>query len=172
MTGESFDFDAVDRFEVGAVGAPGRREFFLQAIRGSTVVSLKVEKQQVALLADYLDQVLSVQPLPHGPEATAMGLVEPVLTQWTVGSLMVAVNETAGRIVVVAEELVFDDSDDDDDGGDDGATPGADARFALTRNQVEAFVSAARQAVAAGRPPCPLCGRPLDAEGHACPRLN
>jgi len=26
--------------------------------------------------------------------------------------------------------------------------------------------------VAAGRPPCPLCGNPLDPEGHVCPRQN
>ena len=50
--------------------------------------------------------------------------------------------------------------------------PVADARFALTRPQVEAFVETAREAVSAGRRPCPLCGRPLDPEGHACPRLN
>jgi hypothetical protein len=28
------------------------------------------------------------------------------------------------------------------------------------------------QIVSAGRPPCPLCGLPLDAGGHVCPRQN
>ncbi|MGH9041277.1 MAG: DUF3090 family protein, partial [Acidimicrobiia bacterium] len=28
------------------------------------------------------------------------------------------------------------------------------------------------EAVVAGRPPCPLCGGPLDPEGHVCPKLN
>ena len=26
--------------------------------------------------------------------------------------------------------------------------------------------------VAAGRPPCPLCGAPMDPAGHVCPRSN
>jgi hypothetical protein len=26
--------------------------------------------------------------------------------------------------------------------------------------------------LAAGRPPCPLCGLPLDRTGHICPRHN
>jgi hypothetical protein len=30
----------------------------------------------------------------------------------------------------------------------------------------------AARIVAAGRPPCPLCGAPLDPQGHICPRRN
>ena len=35
-----------------------------------------------------------------------------------------------------------------------------------------AFIQRARQIVSAGRPPCPLCGLPLDTNGHVCPRHN
>ena len=167
---ESFDFEDVDRFVPGAVGEPGRREFYLQAVHGSTVVSLKVEKQQVASPAAYRDRVLTIPPLPGGPAAATHDIVEPVIVSWTVGSLMVAVNESTGRVVVVAEELT--DADLSDEEAADLGLPVADARFALTRPQVEAFVETAREAVSAGRRPCPLCGRPLDPEGHACPRLN
>ena len=180
MTGSinpSFDFDSVDRFIPGAVGQPGRREFFLQAVSGTTVVSLKVEKQQVALLADYLNRVLTIQSLPDGPPVDHHDLVEPVNAEWVVGSIMVAVNEAAGRVVVVVEELVIPDDDDNPeapeapDGPDEGAAR-AEARFSLTRPQVEVFVDLARAAVVAGRLPCPLCGRPIDPGGHDCPRLN
>jgi uncharacterized repeat protein (TIGR03847 family) len=79
--------------------------------------------------------------------------------------------------VLVAEEAVpgtGDDEDDQfDDAEDDGETSaGASARFRLTRAQVAAFVTRARELVAAGRPPCPLCGGPLDPDGHVCPRTN
>ena len=46
------------------------------------------------------------------------------------------------------------------------------ARFSLTRGQVASFVVRAATLVAAGRPPCPLCGRPLDPEGHVCIKTN
>jgi len=35
-----------------------------------------------------------------------------------------------------------------------------------------AFVKRALALVAAGRPPCPFCGFPLDPGGHVCPRAN
>jgi uncharacterized repeat protein (TIGR03847 family) len=34
------------------------------------------------------------------------------------------------------------------------------------------FASGALEVVRAGRPPCPLCGAPLDPTGHFCPRRN
>lgn len=170
-TNPSFDFESVDRFVPGAVGEPGRREFFLQAVHGTEVVSFKIEKQQVALLADYLDRVLTIQSLPDGPPAARHDLVEPVSATWVVGSIMVAVNEGTGRVVVVVEDLVIPDDEDDPDELDEDVAH-AEARFALTRQQVEAFVELARAAVSAGRQPCPLCGRPIDPGGHACPRLN
>jgi len=46
------------------------------------------------------------------------------------------------------------------------------ARFTATREQVAALAVRGAEAIAAGRPPCPLCGQPLDPQGHTCPRLN
>jgi uncharacterized repeat protein (TIGR03847 family) len=45
-------------------------------------------------------------------------------------------------------------------------------RVRLTPEAAQAFAERARRVVAAGRPPCPLCGLPLDASGHICPRQN
>jgi uncharacterized repeat protein (TIGR03847 family) len=45
-------------------------------------------------------------------------------------------------------------------------------RVRLTPSAVREFIDRARRVVAAGRPPCPLCGQPLDASGHLCPRHN
>ena len=50
--------------------------------------------------------------------------------------------------------------------------PGGSLRVALTRGQVQAYVERAVSLVSAGRPPCPLCGRPIDPDGHMCIKTN
>jgi uncharacterized repeat protein (TIGR03847 family) len=59
--------------------------------------------------------------------------------------------------------------DDDDDEPDDDLDR---LRVRLTPEATRAFIDRARRVVAAGRPPCPLCGQPLDPAGHLCPRHN
>jgi uncharacterized repeat protein (TIGR03847 family) len=157
----SFDLPSADRFTAGTVGEPGRRVFYLQAAAGGEVVTLRLEKTQVGALAEYLAGLLEDLPAV-APEdvASDLSLHPPVDDAWVVGSIGVAYDEDADRVVLVAEELGEE--------GDDLAT----ARFRITRGQAAAFVEHARSLVAAGRPPCPFCGRPLDPEGHVCPRSN
>ena len=159
------DFDLLepDRFTAGAVGQPGFRVFFLQAVEGTQVVSLRLEKQQVGALGQYLQGVLSDLPVVP-PEAlpTALDLVEPVVAEWIVGTLAVAYDGAEDRVVLQADEMV------DEEAGEEGSH----ARFHLTRAQVVAFCAHAETLVAAGRPPCPICGQPLDPDGHVCPRSN
>ncbi len=168
----SFDFDEVDQFLCGTIGEPGARVFFLQVVQGTAIVSVKLEKQQVALLADYLDRLLATQDLPEGPPAAFGDLVLPVIAEWVVGSMMVAINEATGRVVVIAQEI--GDETDEDDESDVFETDEdlSELRIALTRNQVVEFIAGARELVAGGRPACRLCGRPMDPEGHVCPRWN
>ena len=52
-------FDPPERFVAGTVGQPGDRPFFLQARDGPRVVSVVLEKVQVAVLADRLGELLS-----------------------------------------------------------------------------------------------------------------
>jgi len=158
-----FDLRQPDRFTAGTEGEPGARIFYLQAVEGSSVVSLRLEKQQVAALAQYLRGILS--DLPVVPEAelpTELDLVEPVLPEWVVGTLSVAYDDTDDRIILQAEELVDEEA---------GEEPGH-ARFHLTRAQVVAYCQRAEELVASGRPPCPICGQPMDPDGHVCPRSN
>jgi uncharacterized repeat protein (TIGR03847 family) len=46
------------------------------------------------------------------------------------------------------------------------------ARFWATREQMLSLARHGALVCAAGRPQCPLCGRPMDPEGHRCPALN
>jgi uncharacterized repeat protein (TIGR03847 family) len=164
----SFDLGETDHFCTGTVGPKGQRVFFLQARGGGEIVTLKVEKQQVTALADYLERLLEDLPELREPVAPAPALLQPVAPQWAIGGLGVIYNERADRIVLVAEELVFES---DDEPADDDDEP-AEARFHLTRAQVRAWIAQARAIVAAGRPPCPYCGRPFDPVSGFCPCVN
>ena len=156
---ESFDITDVDHLTTGTVGEPGKRVFFLQAASGGQVVSLRLEKTQVAALSAYLTAMLADLP-PPGDLPDDMDLIEPVVAEWVVGSLGVSYDEEADRVVLVAEELV-------DEGAD-----AASVRIVATREQIAALSAHGAEIVAAGRPPCSLCGQPLDPEGHVCVRLN
>ena len=166
--GTSFDLPEPDRFTAGTVGPPGQRVFFLQASAEGHVVTLRLEKAQVAALAEYLASALADLPTPELESLPDdLELVEPVVAEWVVGQIGVVFDEERDRMVVQAEELL------DEDAGEAGAEPDRGvARFALTRAQVAAFVGRAAELVVAGRPPCPLCGRPLDPEGHMCIKTN
>jgi uncharacterized repeat protein (TIGR03847 family) len=175
-----FDFDQLDSFIPGALGEPGQRVFYLQARRGAQVVSFRCEKEQVGMLGRYLGQLANAMGAP-APERDIAGLIEPVTPEWIVGTISVGVDESNGSIQVTTEELlpeeveifVGDDvTEDDIDDLLDQPTEGAQARFTLRIAQAAAFAEAAEELMTAGRPPCRLCGRPIGADGHACPRWN
>ena len=166
---ESFDLRDVGVFTAGAIGAPGQRTFYLQARSGDSSVAWKVEKQQVAALGEFLQRMLADLPQPDDiPDEHAVALVEPVEAQWTVGALGVAYDDDEDRILVAADELVETDEEGNPAPGVDQAT----ARVRITRGQALAFVATAERLIEGGRPPCPLCGRPLNPDGHICPRQN
>ncbi len=160
----SYDLYDLEHFTVGTVGSPGRRVFYLQAGATGTLVSLKLEKQQVAALAEYLDGVL--QEISDDPDAIVpeadIGLIEPVEAEWTVGDIGIGYDPEADRMLVTATELLSQDDPDDP----------ASARFRITRGQVARFVARARQVVADGRPPCRYCGAPLNDDGSWCACSN
>jgi uncharacterized repeat protein (TIGR03847 family) len=163
----SFDLPDLERFTTGTVGPPGQRVFYLQGVGGGQVVTLRLEKAQVAALAEYLAELLTDLPTPDPDELPGeMELVEPVVAEWVVGTLGVAVDDTADRLVLRADEVEPDDELSDPELG------GGVARFSLTRPQVAAFIIRAATQVASGRPPCPLCHRPIDPDGHMCIKTN
>ncbi|MBV8463554.1 MAG: DUF3090 family protein [Acidimicrobiales bacterium] len=148
-----------DRLAVGTVGPVGQRLLLLQCWEGGTRLTLKLEKQQVAVMAEYLARIVKEHARPgHLPEAVA--IEEPTEPDWIVGTIGVSYDEAEDRIVLVVEESV-----------EEGET-GAIARLSVTREQAAVFAIEAARLVESGRPPCPLCGSPLDPSGHECPRTN
>ena len=172
----SFDLPSVDRLTTGTVGAPGERVFYLQARSGPQLVTLKLEKLQVAALAQYLAQRLSDLPIPDedavADDPDVLELETPIEPEWTVGAIGVTYDERVDRIVIVTEEMP-DEPDEEESAVPLGEHPDRGvARFAITREQAASFVVRAAAVVARGRPPCRLCGRPLDPEGHVCVKSN
>jgi uncharacterized repeat protein (TIGR03847 family) len=132
---------------------------------GTQLVTLKMEKQQVSALAQFLGNLLADLPRPGDPP-TDLDLEEPAIEEWPVGSIQLSYDADIDRVVIIAEEAMFADDDDD------SVTTPAIARFGATREQMAAVAIHGTSLVASGRPPCPLCGYPLDPSGHACPRTN
>ena len=78
MPRRRYIFDPPERFVAGTIGDPGNRTFFLQARDGGRVVSVALEKVQVAVLAERLGDLLGEldrRGVPHGvpDEALAGG---------------------------------------------------------------------------------------------------
>jgi len=183
MPRQVFDYDPPDRFVAGTVGPPGQRTFFLQAVAGTRVTTVALEKAQVAVLAerveDLLDEVVRRSggnaPVPALAPADALDndpLTGPIEEEFRVGTMSLAGDGEAERVVIECYEV--DDSDVDVPEVDDEGAPlhGSLLRVSLTGVTARAFAKRAGAVVAAGRPPCPFCGNPLDAEGHVCPRAN
>jgi uncharacterized repeat protein (TIGR03847 family) len=202
------EFDPVDSIGAGAIGEPGQRAFYIQAEKNGQVLSVLVEKQQVAMLAErvriLLDQVeeqfpetaAGDVPFPLTPtEGELRGDPVPLFRAVAIGigfdpSRRLVVLELHERPIDGEEDedeeddgepdeledlagLVGEANDDDEDEDDTGeAAEGYLARLYFTAAQARAMASRGRAAVEQGRPPCPLCGGPLDPSGHVCPRLN
>ena len=176
---ESYEMLEPDYFTTGAVGVPGQRVFYLQGRQARTIVTLKVEKEQISALADYLAGMLAKLP-EAGTVSGDLPLLEPLEPAWAVGALGLGYDESADRLVVVANEATEREEDDGEEEESEAEEPaesgdagdGATARFLITRAQASAFVDRARALVKAGRPICPMCSQPKDPQGHVCPRSN
>ncbi len=169
----SFEVDSPDHFTAGAVGPPGQRVFYLQARDAGRLITLKVEKEHVRALAEYVGGLLA---RVKGAPGTARGgaeLLEPVEAAWDVGSLAVGYDESQDRVVVEASELIeAEETEEESPAASEPEPEPAMARFRITRAQAAAFVERANELMKGGRPTCPVCSRPMDPEGHVCPRSN
>ncbi|PZF94117.1 DUF3090 domain-containing protein [Micromonospora deserti] len=187
MTHQVHAFEPPERFVAGTVGPPGERTFFLQARGGGRLVSVALEKVQMSLLAEKLEELLSEAQRRFGvklPEpGSAVGdndpLDTPVDEEFRVGTLGLAFDVDTETVVIEAiaageaeTEVELGEPDDEED---DDVEPDDDLdrlRVRLTPAATREFIERARRVVNAGRPPCPLCGQPLDPAGHLCPRHN
>ncbi|MBT2568872.1 DUF3090 domain-containing protein [Arthrobacter sp. ISL-85] len=168
-----------DRIVIGTIGAPGARTFYLQVRTGTQLVSIALEKQQSALLAEkideILDQLISLDGNPFSvPTGTPIELVdndplEAVEEQFRTGAMSLGWDPTTAQVVIEAYPITDVDADDGDDSLDqDGAEIPEMLLVRIPVGTARAFTKRTREVVGAGRPICPLCGYPMDADGHVC----
>ena len=170
MTRRLFIFDDPDRFVAGTLGAPGERAFYLQARKGGALVSVGLEKVQVAALAERMDDLLNAVEAPDGPGSGSEepGLEQPVVELFRVGAMALAW-DAGNQAVVIEAQTPTDDGeylelpDDAEDGPDL-------LRVRIDVDHARRFVRRAEALLAGGRPACPFCGEPLDPTGHFCLR--
>ena len=180
-------FDPPDRFVAGTVGEPGSRTFFLQARAGRQLVSVALEKQQVALLAERVDELLDeVTALASGvvPAVAPFELDDndpldqPIEEEFRAGTMTLSWDPGDERVVIevypVDETVAFVSENEQGEQEIEVEEPEPEEvlLIRITPGQARAFAKRAQQVVSAGRPDCPFCGGPIDPAGHLCPRAN
>ena len=166
MTYFHYEFDPADHLTVGTTGKPGQRTFFLQAGKGVEFVSLVCEKEQMAALGEgllsMLDQIDTENEVQGSGAAVwgGFGLVEPIILAWRVAQMGVGYDNETDRVVIIVQESA-DEPEDAEMG-----------RFTISREFAEAFAMHVLNVVAAGRPMCPMCGEPMEPDGHWCVKTN
>ncbi|MBT2586341.1 DUF3090 domain-containing protein [Arthrobacter sp. ISL-95] len=167
-----------DRVVVGTIGLPGSRTFYLQVRAGKQIVSIALEKQQSALLADkideILDQLITVDGNPFSvPTGTPIELVdndplEAVEEQFRTGAMSLGWDPTTAQVVIEAYPITDVDAEDDESFDEDDPNVPEMLLVRIPVGTARAFAKRTREIVGAGRPACPLCGYPMDADGHTC----
>lgn len=160
LASDSFDLKGVSRVTAGAVGEPGKRSFYLQVRAAGALVSLALEKEQLRALTERLQEVFTRVSVPPAGALPDMALEEPIHPAWRVGFMTLTYSQEDKRFEVSLVEMV-----------EEGEEP-ATGRFEASLAQMQALAAHAATVISAGRPPCPLCGGPIDHDGGICPRLN
>ncbi|MET4704767.1 DUF3090 domain-containing protein [Frigoribacterium sp. UYMn621] len=172
-------FDWPDRVVVGTVGEPGARTFYLQARAGRRVVSVGIEKEQSALLAEKIEEILDELMNAEGnpvsvPAETPIELVDndpleqPVDAEFRTGVMSLGWDPSTAQIVIEAYPLVVTE-DDDSSPFDPEPAEVEPAEMLMVRIPVgtaRAFAKRTLEVVGAGRPICSVCGSPIDPDGH------
>jgi uncharacterized repeat protein (TIGR03847 family) len=185
------EFDPPERFVVGTVGEPGQRTFFIQARSGPRMVSVALEKQQVAALAERVDELLD-QVLDDGSSRELVPAVaphdlddqapleQPIEEEFRAGTMTLSWDPGTSRVVIevfpITDEVAVGEDGDDEDELEIEAYEEPEPQEVLlvriTPGAARAFALRAGRVVEAGRPSCPFCGGPIDPSGHLCVRAN
>ncbi len=163
----SYKLGAARSVSAETFGQPGRRTFRLVAEAGRAQSFIWLEKEQLLQLALYLQQAAqqfgeSVVDKDSTPgEPPWMG--DPLEQDFHARQMQLEYDKEANCFVIHA----FEGDEDDPDAGAQTSVS-----FWMTMAQSSALAEQALGICAAGRPPCFLCGAPIDPDGHRCARAN
>lgn len=150
----------VESLILGTVGLPGEREFYLQIKKG-VIVSLALEKNQAASLAEKIVQIAREIGMSVRKQNVSLSNLEmPIEPDFSAGMIALTwlPNEARLRIEINAAEEESEDP--------------KSISFEYEMSKAIEFALCALDVVAAGRQPCLFCGGPINVEGHLCPRAN
>lgn len=182
-------FDPPERFVAGTVGEPGQRTFFLQARSGTRVTSVSLEKQQVEILGERINELLD-ELLGTGGVAALIPAIAPVdqvdndplelpiQEEFRAGTITLSWDVADERIVIevfpVSDQAAPIEAEESEliDLPIDEPEPDEVFIVRLTPTLARIFAARAASVVTAGRPQCQFCGGPMDPDGHLCPRAN
>jgi len=167
------DYDPVEWLTTDAIGKPGNRVFYLQAVSSGETITLLIEKLQVTSLAVGIEKFLTEveERFPQFPPASRdyvddeMRIAPPVDPLFRVGeiSIMFDAERDMSGLVVTEIDLGQEQTDD---------PPLRTLRLWCTRSQLKAMAHWGLQVANQGRQICPQCGEPMDPNGHFCPKKN
>ncbi|WP_206056625.1 DUF3090 domain-containing protein [Nocardioides sp. GY 10113] len=168
-------FDSPQRFVAGTVGEPGQRTFFLQARDERQLVTVGLEKQQVAALAERVDELLDqvmaeTETRSVIPAMAPLNLVDdepleqPIAEEFRAGTMTLSWDPGDERVVIEVFPVGAEIEEPDE--------PEEMLVVRLEPGHARAFVQRAERVIGAGRPSCPFCGQPIDPDGHLCVRAN
>jgi uncharacterized repeat protein (TIGR03847 family) len=171
MANEEYEFNEVDAIDAESFGEPGKRTFRLRVMHDADSASLWVEKQQLAALGEAIPRLLEELKTPDQHAEKRVDTIgyfpdEPTI-EFKVGRLALGYSTDEDRLVLMVHAIPAEDDEDEDD---EESSTAFMCRF--TREQARQLSEACEKAVAGGRPLCVVCHRPIDPEGHFCPRSN
>jgi len=159
-----YQFGAINLFHAEAIGEPGHRVFRLVVESGAATAYLWMEKEQLSQLGIYIQEICDsllgqIQDDSEDvPDPEWMGGVTKV--EFEIGKLALGHDTASNAFLILAH---------DREEGEEGQ---ATLSFWATLTQAKELADEALKVCGAGRPRCFLCGRPIDPEGHMCPRSN
>ncbi|HEY0259105.1 MAG TPA: DUF3090 domain-containing protein [Lacisediminihabitans sp.] len=173
------EFAWPDRVVVGTVGRPGSRTFYLQVRAGDRLVSVALEKEQSALLGEKVDEILDELMASEDnpvtiPTETPVELVDndplelPVEERFRTGAMTLGWDPTTAQVVIEVYPLV----DEVEEFEPLESEPDEVLLVRIPVGTARAFAKRTLEIVGAGRRICPLCGQPMDPDGHDCAGLD
>jgi uncharacterized repeat protein (TIGR03847 family) len=162
MENAEHDFGEAVSIDAEAIGEPGQRTFRLLVQASSGAASIWMEKQQLAGIAVWFDEVLErldrEQPTDE-PDVEPSPISAIFDLEFRATQIGLGYSEEDGLFAIHAfdERMV-------------GGAPAF--RCLVTRGQSRVLSRKISDVVAGGRPLCPLCDMPIGPEGHVCPKAN
>ncbi|MEX2225604.1 MAG: DUF3090 family protein [Dehalococcoidia bacterium] len=156
------DFGLARGIDAQTFGQPGQRTFRLRIVgEDAQTASLWLEKEQIQALSLALKQMLAQLEYDKEPPAADAGDFPIVADHdFRVGRMGMGFNAGDRTVILFTYEV----------GVEDDETPTLRAR--LSQEACASLGALLDDIIAGGRPLCPLCGVPMEADGHGCVRAN